>query len=111
MLSAGELNKRITLQAKSVEDNSIGGYTETWNDLATVWASVEPLQGKELLQAQQMNSVVSTKIKIRYRKGITSDMRISYGGKYYNIKGNPINPGMRNEELHLMCEVSDIEQK
>ncbi|HCZ15773.1 MAG TPA: head-tail adaptor, partial [Candidatus Accumulibacter sp.] len=48
-LSAGTLRKRITLQQQSLSVDSYGQQVITWTDVATVWASLEPSVGRELV--------------------------------------------------------------
>jgi SPP1 family predicted phage head-tail adaptor len=76
---------------------------EVWEDVCTgVKASIEPLQGRELIAAQAVQSETTSKIRIRYRTGITAAMRIVFGARLFNITAPPINPGERNQELILM---------
>ena len=81
----GNLRHRITLQKPVVIKDSIGQELEEWQDVATVWASVEPLSGKEYSNAKQTNSEVSTKITTRYLDGITPFMRVLFQKHTYNI--------------------------
>ena len=79
-MRGGQLRKRIDIQRY---DNSSrdahGNPTRNWATMATVWAKIEPLTGKELWQAQQMNSQSNTRITIRYFKGLNEAMRFLYG--------------------------------
>lgn len=83
--------------------NAVGEPNVGWADYLTVWASVDPVTGNEPFLAQQHLSRVTSKIRMRYRSGVTSDMRVSYGGNYYDIKA-VLNWGERNAELMLLCE-------
>lgn len=42
-IQAGKLRHRITIQRETVTRDEYGSEVKTWDDLATVWASVEPL--------------------------------------------------------------------
>lgn len=98
----GNLRHRITLQKPVIVKDSIGQENEEWQDVATVWASVEPLSGKEYFNAKQTNSEVSTKITIRHLLGVTSRMRVSFQKHTYNIL-SVINFEERNIYLQLLC--------
>ena len=98
----GSLRHRIILQKPVIIKDNIGQELEEWQDVATVWASVEPLSGKEYFNAQQTNSEVSTKITIRYLSGITSQMRVTFQKHIYNIL-SVINFEERNIYLQLLC--------
>lgn len=86
-MRAGQLNQRITLQEKSVVKNSIGEDAVTWNDVATVWAAVIPLRGREFFAASQMQQVVDVRLRIRQRAGLAPDMRLQWQGEPYDIVG------------------------
>lgn len=98
----GNLRHRITLQKPVIIRDSIGQELEEWQDVATVWASVEPLSGKEYFNAKQTNSEVSTKITIRYLESITPFMRLFFQKHTYNIL-SVINFEERNIYLQLLC--------
>ena len=100
-MQAGKLRHRVTIQqlvAGSPQQNAGGEPDTTWTDVATVYASVEPLRGRELFAAQAVNSEVSGQIRMRYRAGISPDMRIVYAGRHYDILAL-VNPLERNIEL------------
>lgn len=101
-MRAGALRHRITIQQKTIGTDAFGGPTETWADVCTVNASIEPLNGRELILAQSVNAETTERIRIRYRSGITAAMRIVFGARLFNITAPPINPEERNRELILM---------
>lgn len=98
----GRLRHRVTLQKLEVTTDAIGQQIENWIDVANVWASVEPLSGKEYFRVQQINSEIRVKIIIRYLTGVTSHMRIKALKHTYNIL-SVINFEERNQYLELMC--------
>ena len=102
-MDPGKLRHKVTIQqqGESIKDG-YGALVENWTDVKIVSASVEPLSGRELFAAQQVHSEITTRIKTRYRAGITSKMRIMFGLRIYDILA-PIDPEERHRELHLMC--------
>jgi SPP1 family predicted phage head-tail adaptor len=96
------LNTRITLQAPSTTADGYGETGATWTDIADVWASLEPIQGREFFSAQQVNAETTHRIRIRYRTGVTAAMRFKYGARFFEIQ-SVINTSERNNELVLMC--------
>lgn len=96
------LRHRIIIQEKSTTPDSLGQPATSWTDVATVWAAVEPLRGREFWAADQINSEVTTRIRIRWRSGITAAMRVSFDSRFYNIK-TIIVPNEVHEEMQLMC--------
>lgn len=76
-MQAGRLRHRIKIQEPIESQNDIGETITTWQDFAeNVPAAVEPLTGREYYAAQQEQSDVSTRIRIRWRKGVSELMRV-----------------------------------
>ena len=75
-MRAGRMNRRVTLQSRVETRGSTGEVTWTWADVDTVWASIEPIVGREYFVAQQVQSSTDTRIRIRYRHGVTTKMRV-----------------------------------
>ena len=104
-MRAGKLTKRVTLQIKSVTTDGLGSETITWTDHATVWAAIDSITAREYYLAAQETTTVTTKIKIRYRRGVTPNWRVKYGNKYFDIEA-VIDTGEKHKELILLCEVA-----
>lgn len=75
-MRAGELNRRIQLQSVTRTQDGFGQMSESWSTVATVWASIEPLVGREFYEARQINDKTWVKFRIRYRSGLDTSMRI-----------------------------------
>ena len=102
-MRAGGLRQRVTIQDKSASKNTYGEEVITWADFAKVWAAVEPLRGREFLDGKMITAEVSTRIRIRYRSGITPEMRVEFGSIVYDIH-SIIHLEEREREIHLMCQ-------
>lgn len=105
-MQAGKLDRQIVLKSYSEVKDSSGGITETYTDVATVWADVIALRGSQFIAAQQTNSQITTKFRIRYRSDIDARWRIGFKGKVYDIIGVPVEVG-RNETLEIMAKARD----
>ncbi len=102
-MNPGKFNKRITLQCpKSVRDDE-GIVTEEWTDVATVWAAVEPLRGREYFAAAAVNQENTVRFRMRYRRGVTARMRLLYDNRVFDIK-SVIDVNERHQEMLLMCQ-------
>lgn len=101
-MRAGRLRHRIVLQSPTRTRDSTGGFTTTWTNEATVWAAIEPLSGREFFEIKQIQAETSVRVIIRHRDGITTDWRISHGGKFYDITG-VINESERDRMITLFC--------
>ncbi len=97
-----KLNKRIIIQQRTGSASSITE-PETWTNFKTVYAGLDPLQGKAYFEANRQNTDVTIRIYIRYLAGITPDMRVKFGDRIFEII-SIINIGERNKEMHLMCK-------
>jgi SPP1 family predicted phage head-tail adaptor len=101
-LEAGRLNKRVTLQSHGITQDANGTPVEGWSDVATVWAAVEPLSGREFFAAAQVQAEQMQRITIRYRAGIDTAMRVAWAGRLFDITA-VIDWRERHEFLQLMC--------
>lgn len=112
-LSAGRLRHRITLQEKSplldsngdlVQDMETGAISYVWQEVAQLWAAIEPLSGREFIQSQATQSKVSGRIVIRHYHYIHAGMRIyhAYNGKIFNIEAILADPDSGLEYMTLL---------
>jgi SPP1 family predicted phage head-tail adaptor len=100
MSLAMRLNKRITIQQNGITQDEIGEPVNGWSDVATVWASIMDISGREYVAAAAAQNSVTTKIVIRHRAGIAPAMRVIHGADTYNIEAVL---GQDNRTLLLMC--------
>lgn len=107
-MNIGKLRHKVTIH-NLVETQSTltGEMVQSWSTGASVWAAIEPLQGRELFQVQQYQAKIDTKITVRCSSDTTSItaksmVNHSTGDQDYYIE-NIINPDERNIELQLMC--------
>lgn len=105
-MQAGKLDRQISLLHYSQTKDSAGGIVESYSSYATVWASVQDLRGSQMFAAQQVNSAITTKFRIRYRTDVLATDRIEWKGRQFDIVGAPIELG-RNEGLELVGKARD----
>lgn len=103
-MNPGELRHIVTFQKLSDVQNGYGENTDSWVDITTDRAGIYPISGKEFFAAETVNSEVTHKIKMRYRPGITPDMRIKFGERIFELIAPPINFQEKNVELQLLCK-------
>jgi SPP1 family predicted phage head-tail adaptor len=75
-MQAGRLRHRVTIQVAAETQNMYGETIQSWSDVATVWAAVEPLRGREYLAATQEQRELTTRITIRWRPGVNPGNRV-----------------------------------
>lgn len=99
------LSKRVTISKLETTPGAgpYGDPAETLVPVATVWAAVEPLRGREYFAAGRESADVTTRIRIRYRKDVDRTMIVTCDGVDFEI-GHIIDPEFRHQEMQLMCK-------
>lgn len=105
--SGGAMRQRVKIQSQSISVDASGGPVEEWTTSSSRWASVEPLKGQEKMIADQLQSQVTHKIKMRWFDGLSTKDRITLGSRTFQVQS--INDVMeRHRELQVMAlEVGD----
>ena len=107
MIDPGKMRHRITFQQFNGDRDSFGDPVcrddSAWGNVATVWAAIDPISGREFYAAEQSQSEVTHKIRCRFRPGYTTDMRILYGERKFKII-SILNWEERRESLLIMCK-------
>lgn len=89
-MRSSALNRRITIQQRGTAQDEFGAQVNTWTEIGSLWASIEPLNGRELIAAQAVQSEISHRITIRYQPQFSNPkhvatMRIMYKDRIFNI--------------------------
>ena len=85
MINAGRLNERVTLQAPTEIRSPMGEVTLSWASAGTVWANVEGMSSRDILQAQQANVIATHRIIMRFRASVNIQYRIVWRDKTMEI--------------------------
>ena len=87
-MRAGDLRHRIKFQklVSGMDPETMEPIEASWVDVATLWAAVNPLSGREFIQAKAAQSEEVGRIVIRYRSDIKAAMRGIEGDRVYNIQ-------------------------
>lgn len=101
-LKTGAMRHRITFQRPLKTPDGYKGHTVKWQDMVTVWASVNPLSGREYFYSHQIKAEVTHRVKIRYREGITEKMRIKHLDRVLAIE-SILDLQERHETLEILC--------
>lgn len=84
-LGAGQLDRSIRLERLFAETSTDGQVINRWALIATVWARMEPLGGTRNFGQQQFIAVGDVRFTIRWRDDVTTNERIVYGGREYEV--------------------------
>lgn len=104
-IPAGKLLRRGQLQrVKAAATIESGGHVDLSNDanwefVQNRWVSIVPASSREFMVADQLNAQTTHQITMRHdtlSSSVTTDWRLKYNGKTYNISGPPTNRNMDN---------------
>ncbi len=102
-IHSGMLRESVTIQSPTNTRDSVGGFTTVWTDVLATRAQVRGLSGSEQFFAQRLEANASVKVTIRYRSGITEDMRVLIRDEPYQIRYID-NLEFRDRWLVMTCE-------
>lgn len=103
-MQSGRLRKRITIESSTATRNSFGEEIPNWATYMSAWAAIEPIRGREYLEAKQVQADIDTRIRVRGQPGktIRPTMRVKYGSRIYMIL-SVISVSEIGKEIQLMC--------
>ena len=89
-MDIGRLNKRITLQRRSGVLDGFGQLVNSWLDVATVWADIRPITGREKMRALMVGWEFTHTVLIRYNVAFMPvrtlvTWRAKYGDRMFSI--------------------------
>jgi len=102
MPHVGLLRARIVLQRESPVAQGGGSYAVNWVDVANLWAQIEPVSGREVLQEVRLESRVTHRIILRYRSDVNAGMRVVWGARVFSVQA-VINLGERDRFTQLLA--------
>lgn len=105
MLHAGEMRERVTILVPSATRTAGGAARLGWATVATVWAKVMSLSGREVLQSMQSNVIVTHRLYLRYNGSINPETRIEWRGQQLEVV--VALPKHRRSELEVLCKEVD----
>ena len=103
---AGRLDTRITVERPETTRDAFGGVVEGWGLVASTWAAVEPLTGRELFAAQATQSETTYRLTTRYMAGVDASCRVLLDdGRVLNITA-VIDERNQHRFMQLMCKAA-----
>ena len=101
-INPSELRHSIVIQSVARVSDGAGGQTETWSTQTTAYASIQPIKGYQKFQAMQTETPITHKIKMRYQAGISTQNRIVFDGRTFDVV-EVLNIDERNIVLHILA--------
>ena len=84
-LDPGQLRTLLALEQPVETADGQGGFAVTWTQIATLWAMVEPLAGRNADFAGREETLSTHRIWARYRTDILRGLRLTNNGRAYRI--------------------------
>ena len=81
----GTLKRRLTLEAPAESADGSGGVTRSFAEVATLWASVEPVAARADVEAAAQGANVTHLIRIRRNADVTLRHRFRDGERIYRL--------------------------
>jgi SPP1 family predicted phage head-tail adaptor len=100
----GKLRHRVQIQSSTDAQDGYGEQQKIWATEENVFASIEPIRGREWLEAQQVNLELTHRIIIRHTTNATAKNRIKFGDRIFDIAAPPINIEEKNIYQELLCK-------
>lgn len=99
----GKLRHYINIESSADAQDDYGEQSKVWATAESVYASVQPLRGQELLEFQQINAELTHRIIIRHTSNATVANRIKFGTRIFDI--NVVrNIDERSNMQELLCK-------
>lgn len=99
----GDMRLLASLEAAARTPDEGGGATLAWTQLAQVWCAIRPRSGAEDLASDRLVPTLRHDVWMRWRDGVSADMRLTLGARVLAITA-VMDPDGRRQFLRLACE-------
>lgn len=100
-MRAGPLRHECVLQSKQRIPDGMGGGSDGWAAVRTIWAEITIPTGRTSPVAQQMNAEITAEIRARYAPDLVAGLRLVNSGTTYLIEAAL--PDNERSMLRLLC--------
>jgi len=84
-IDPGALRSELVLEAAAYADDGAGGQVESWSEVATLFAHVEPVEARSAFGAGQTLETTTHRITLRFRDDVASGMRLRRQERIFDI--------------------------
>jgi SPP1 family predicted phage head-tail adaptor len=105
-IDPGELNQRITFQARAAGQDVLGQPNGAWANVATdpeVWAKSANVSSRDIAAAGAHQSSLDAKFVIHWRADVLATWRVLWRGQAYKIVGDPAALSGGTDWLEIRC--------
>ena len=104
-LSIGARRRRFVLEMPLDQPDGFGGVLTHYAAGPALWGAIVPAGATERVRAGREESVVTHRVSLRYREGVTAAMRLTSGLRRFAIRATEDPDGRRRD---LVCLVEEI---
>ncbi|PYE88387.1 phage head closure protein [Phyllobacterium leguminum] len=84
-IDAGRFSSELALEQLQPVPDGIGGFTENWIEVATLWGRIEPVSDAARYFGGQPLEEITHRITLRSRDDMTSGMRLRKGTRCFMV--------------------------
>lgn len=107
-MQPGQLDQRVVIEGPTQVPDGYGGFIDAgWGEVATVWASVEPLRGGEAIANMQVTARQTYRLWFRRSVSVTPANRLKWGDRILNVREAP--DPRREEYRQVVAEEQEVE--
>ena len=99
----GDLLHRFALEMPVRTPDGAGGASLAWGLVGEVWGELRSMSGSMHLDADRLGARISHAIWLRYRPGLTPDLRLRLGTRVFIVRSILDHDG-RQRYLECHCE-------
>ena len=85
MVNPGDLRTELGLEQMTPVPDGAGGFGESWTEIATLFARLEPVAARQTFGADQTLEEVTHRVTMRFRPDVASGMRLVQGTRTFLI--------------------------
>ena len=103
-IDPGAFRTEMRLEEPLAVSDGAGGFTESWREVASLLAMIEPVSPGAFFGAGQDHETVTHRITMRFRNDVRSGMRLARSGRNFAIL-NAYDPDETGR--YLVCRVKE----
>lgn len=99
---AGDLNRPLAIQTRSVAVDGEGNPITTWIDGGRTWGHLQQQAAAEVVQAGQLEQDVRWIVTLHYPTTVTHESRLLYGSRVLDVR-TVIDVDEANRKVQVVC--------
>lgn len=109
-MTVGQMRERVRIERPVETQDDTGQPIQTWEEVATVWAAVEPGEPREVWQGRGVQMDGAETVTVRHRADVAAEggklrvVVLTQGDRVLNCEGPKRDPGRR--WLFLVCRTA-----